>query len=231
MILRLAACLLALFPQLVSAAPRALAWDEAVAARKLAVAAGSTSTEITNLHPQKRSPAIMIRGEGPFTLRALDKPAGPDGKPVERPLAIPAGMRYPLIVLLPDQAHPVGVNATVVDDNPSGFRWGAYRFFNATPKDLVLRLENKVVRLPQGWKPVDIDLGGANRGVGAAVALADATDRPLYSAIWEYRDDTRVLCFLVPGTDPRLSPVAFKAIPEDRRSHNAQLGAETTAVP
>jgi hypothetical protein len=48
------------------------------------------------------------------------------------------------------------------------------------------------------------------------VALAEAIEQPLYSAVWEYDANIRTLVFMVPGADPRLSPVVFKAIPEDK---------------
>jgi hypothetical protein len=127
-------------------------------------------------------------------------------------------MKFPLILILPDEAHPSGIRLLVVDDDPAGFKWGTYRFLNTTPKELVVQMEQKAVRVPNGWKPVDLDLGGETRGVGARVALAEAIEKPLYSAVWEYDANVRTLCFLVPGTDPRLSPVAFKSIPEDRQS-------------
>jgi hypothetical protein len=114
-----------------------------------------------------------------------------------------------------------------MDDNPAGFNWGTYRFFNATPKELVVQLEKKAVRVPAGWKPVDLDLGGETRGIGARIALSESIEKPIYSAVWEYNTEVRTLCFLVPGTDLRLSPVAFKAVPEDRLT----LQLETQATP
>ena len=79
-----------------------------------------------------------------------------------------------------------------------------------------MQLEQKAVKIPAGWKPVDLNLGGETRGIGARVALAEAIENTIYSAVWEYNKDVRTLCFLVPGTDPRLSPVAFKSVPEDK---------------
>ena len=207
------------------APPRVLAWDEAVAARKLALVSGESSVEIAGMHPLKRTGALRVKGDAPLAIRALDKPPGPEGKPIQRACLIPAGIGFPLIILMPDEKDPTGVRPQCVDDDPNGFRWGSYRFINATSKELLIRMENKIVRVPQGWKHVDVDLGGENRGIGAMVALAEATDKPIYSAVWEYNKDARTLCFLVPGADPRLSPVAFKAIPEDRLS--VQLEEET----
>jgi hypothetical protein len=86
-------------------------------------------------------------------------------------------------------------------------------------------MEQKAVKVPTGWKTVDLDLGGERRGVGARVALAEAISKPLYTAVWEYNEEVRTLCFLVPGDDPRLSPVMFKAIPEDKLA--LQLENET----
>jgi hypothetical protein len=52
--------------------------------------------------------------------------------------------------------------------------------------------------------------------LGLPVALAEAIEQSLYSAVWEYDPNVRTVVFMVSGEDPRLSPVAFKAIPEDK---------------
>ena len=215
------------FATLVPAAPpRVLAWDEGVAGRKLALVIGENAVPIERMHPFKRTSGIRVRGKGPLLIRALDKPAGPEGKPVERACPVPENLEFPLIVIMPDKKDPTGVNPMVIDDNPAGFRWGCYRFLNSTSKDLLIRMENKVVRIPQGWKPVDVELGGESRGFGAMVALPEATEKPIYSAVWQYDKNARTLCFLVPGTDPRLSPLSFKAIPEDRRTLELEAKAD-----
>jgi hypothetical protein len=119
---------------------------------------------------------------------------------------------------MPDKGDPTGLRVFVFNDDPAGFAWGSYRFLNATPKELVVQLEKKAVKVPTGWKAVDIDLGGETRGIGARVALAESIEKPLYSAVWEYDTGIRILCFIVPSTDPRLGPVTMKAIPEDKRT-------------
>jgi hypothetical protein len=196
---------------------RVLAWDSEVAARKLALASGGTAAEIVHMHPEKRSPVIRLKGEGPVMLRTLDK-NNAEGKPLERACAIPEGMNRPLLVLMPDKEDPTGLRVVVFNDDPAGFAWGSYRFLNATPKELVVQLEKKAVKVPTGWKAVDLDLGGETRGVGARVALTESIEKPLYSAVWEYNPGIRILCFIVPSTDPRLGPVTMKAIPEDKRT-------------
>ena len=199
-----------------AAPPRVLAWDDEVAARKLALVCAGSTVEIAGMHPSKRTGPLRVKTEGPISVRALDRKPGADGKPAERACPVPEDMKRPLIILLPDEGHPTGLRALVVEDDAAGFTWGAYRFVNATPKELVVQLEQKAVRIPAGWKPVDLNLGGETRGIGARVALADAIETTIYSAVWEYNKDVRTLCFLVPGTDPRLSPVAFKSVPEDK---------------
>lgn len=201
---------------------RVLAWDDAVAARRLALVSGDDAREITGMHPLKRTAAIRLKGEAPFAIRVLDGKPGPDGKPLERAFGIAENVKSPLLVILPDESHPTGVRLLVVDDNQEGFKWGAYRFINATPRALVVQMEKTARRVPPGWKPVDIDLGGETRGVGARISLSDKIEEPLYSAVWEYNTDVRTLCFLVPGTDTRTSPVDFKAIPEDKVAYKLQ---------
>ncbi len=202
-----------------SAAPliRVLAWDAPVAARKLALACGESVVEITGMHPEKRTSQIKLKGDGPILLQALDR-KNAEGKAAERACTIPATMAHPLLLLMPDAADPTGLRVIVFDDDPAGFHWGSYRFLNATPKELVVQLEKKAVRVPTGWVPIDLDLGGETRGIGARLALAEAMEKPLYSAVWEYDTGIRTLCFIVPGTDPQVAPIAMKAVPEDRRT-------------
>lgn len=216
---RLSFAFLVFCSTLASAAPstRVLAWDAPVAARKLALACGESIVEITGMHPEKRTRLIQLKGEGAVMLRALDRQSA-DGKPVERACQIPVKMAHPLLLLMPDAADPTGLRVVVFDDDPAGFHWGSYRFLNATPKELVVQLEKKAVRVPIGWVPVDLDLGGETRGVGARLSLAEAMEKPLYTAVWEYDTGIRTLCFIVPSTDPQLGPVAMKAVPEDKRT-------------
>jgi hypothetical protein len=60
-------------------------------------------------------------------------------------------------------------------------------------------------------------------------------EKPLYSAVWEYDTGIRTLCFIVPGADPQVAPVAMKAVPEDRRTleleSKAGKGKPATASP
>ena len=210
-----------------AATPRVLAWDDATAARKLALVSAGSQTEITGMHPLKRTKPLHLSGASPFFIRALDKDPGVDGKPVQDAFTIAESVVQPLLLIMPDAKQATGVRILVLDDNPAGFHWGTYRFLNATPKELAVKLENKVVRIPVGWKPVDLDLGGEARGFGAAVALTEDLQNPIYSAVWEYDKNIRTLVIMVPGTDPRLSPVQFKAIPEDK----AAIEEEAAAAP
>jgi hypothetical protein len=205
---------------------RAIAWNDEVAARKLSLVSGKDSVELSHMHPSKRTDPLRIKGTDPIFLRALDKAPAADGKPVQIACVIPEGVKIPLLLILPDPAHPTGVRLLVVDDNPAGFKWGSFRFLNTTPKPLVVQLEQKAVNVPAGWKPVDFDLGGETRGVGARIALKEAIEKPLYSGVWEYDVNVRTLCFLVPGEDPRLGPVSFKSVPEDRQTHEREAAAE-----
>lgn len=207
---------------LTHAAPvaRVLAWDDEVAARKVALVSATSSVEILDMHPHKRTGPLRIKGAGPFAIRALDREPGEDNKPIQIACPIPENMTYPLIVLIADEKHATGLRVVIFNDDPAGFRWGGYRFLNATPKELVVQMENKAVKVPNGWKPVDFHLGGENRGFGARIALSEAIEQPLYTAVWEYDAEVRILCFLVPGDDPRLSPVGLKTISELRGAVN-----------
>ena len=225
-------CLLwCLFQGVLMGAPavKVLAWDDAVSARKLSLVRGESEVEITGMHPNKRSGALRLKGAGPVFLRALDKAAGEDGKPVQRECKVPEGMTHPLLLVMADEKHPTGVRVVVFDDNPAEFPWGAYRFLNATPKEMVAQMEQKAVKLPTGWKAVNLTLDGDVRGVGARLALAEKIETPLYTAIWEYDPTIRTLCFIVPATDPRMGVVEVKAVPEDRRTVELEAQDERAA--
>ena len=90
-------------------------------------------------------------------------------------------------------------------------------------------MERKAVKVPAGWKAVDLNLGGETRGIGARVALAESIEKVLYSAVWEYDANARTLCIIVPGTDPRLGPIAFKAVPEDKIGYELDTKEEKKA--
>jgi hypothetical protein len=90
---------------------RFLAWDEAIAARQVAVADGEKTTEIKNLHPLQRTEAIgTTASEGIVTVRALDKKS-PEGKPLDVAVKLGGSMTKPLIILLPDAKAPLSPGA------------------------------------------------------------------------------------------------------------------------
>ena len=201
---------------------RVLAWDDNVAARKLALVAGTKVILVENMHPLKRTSVIKLNAENGILLRAMDAKPDASGKLPERSVSIAATMKAPLLLVLPDVAHATGLRILVIEDDTAGFAWGSYRFINATPKELVVQMEKTAKRVPPGWTPVDLMLGGETRGVGARISLVENIEEPLYSAVWEYNTESRTLCFIVPGNDARTSPVDFKAIPEEKISYELQ---------
>ncbi|RYD46203.1 MAG: hypothetical protein EOP85_07915, partial [Verrucomicrobiaceae bacterium] len=184
--------------QLVSALPsiRVLAWDDQIAARKLALAKGSEVMAITELHPSKRGRPIKLPGgDEKLFIRALDKPPV-DGKPVQRAFTIAASVGSPLVLLLPDPSDPTGVRAMAIDDDPKGFAWGSFRFLNATSQEIVVQLEKTARPVPAGWKPVEMLPGGTTRGIPVLFGTAGRMTKPVYSAVWEFDPGVRTLCFL-----------------------------------
>ncbi len=127
-------------------------------------------------------------------------------------------MKSPLILLLPDEKSPTGLRLLAIEDNASDFKWGSTRLINATGKKLVFKWEKKLVAIPSSWTPTDVNPGGENRNMGVELFLPEQPDPPLYSAVWEQREEFRNLVFLLPSTDPRLGPVTFKTITEDQRA-------------
>lgn len=204
-------------------AVRVLAWDQEIAERKLSLVNGDGLVPILNMHPQKRTGVLRLKGEGGVIVRATDKGNGPDGKPIELRCTVAETIKRPLLLLLPDEKHASGLRGMVIDDGTEGFGWGSYRFFNTTKMEMVVQFEQKAIRVPGGWKPTTFQLNGDARGIGVRVALAETIEQPLYSAVWEHDPNVRTVVFMVPGDDPRLSPVAFKAIPEDKNAVAAEL--------
>jgi hypothetical protein len=208
---------------------RFLAWDNAVAERKLGFLGGPDLVEIPDLHPYKRSRAVKwTPGEVPPVLVALDRP-GADGKPVTAPIKLTADLQSPLVLILPDPKHPSGVRCFVIEDSASSFGWGTFRFINATGKELLVRNDKETKSLPDTWKAIDINPGGAARNMAIQMAARDNLTAVLYSAVWEYEPEVRKLIIVVPGTDAQSGVVDLKIIPEDRRAL-APVAPET-AVP
>jgi hypothetical protein len=196
---------------------RVLAWNSDVAAMHLAFGDAKGSTVIEEMHPSKRTKAYQVGGgDKPLVIEALDRKDSA-GKPCTSAIKIPEGVTQPLLVVLPDPKATTGVRLLVLEDNTTNFAWGSTRFINATGLPLVYVCEKKCVTLPASWTPVQSDAGGATRNLEVQFFFHDQPARPFYSAIWEHNTDQRILVFLVPGDDPRLGPVAMKAIPEDRR--------------
>ncbi|MFD0893883.1 hypothetical protein KBB96_10700 [Luteolibacter ambystomatis] len=197
---------------------RLLAWDESVAARKLAWVSGDKDVPIKDLHPLRRSHAYPGNAPGtPLVIRALDRTAKEGEPPVTLSCSVPVAMERPLILLVPDEAAPSGLKALVIDDSEAGFAWGTIRFLNVTPEELYVLCDKKAVQVPKGLKPVDVRPGGGQRNIGIRIDFAKQSGVPVYTSLWEYRDDTRSLVFVTPsGDEKRLGEVGIKVIPESK---------------
>ncbi len=194
-----------------------LPWDDAVAARKVALQDAAGVKELTELHPSKRSKAFDGKvGEVPLQLVALDRKT-PDGKAMTLDIKLGADMKSPLVLIIPDPKHPTGLRTYVVEDSSGSFSWGTMRMINATGKVLMIRVDKTVSPLPNSWSPVDVKPGGDARNVSVQLAAKDNPKTILYSAVWEHDPNLRKLAFILPGTDDRTGVVDFKIIPEDRR--------------
>lgn len=229
--LRVRRCVLTLTTLLLSqwlhAIPlRVLAWDDETAARKLAIADAKGLVSIAAMHPAKRTKTYQVTGgDEPVTIQALDK-IDKDGKPATSAIIIPQGTKQALLLLLPDAKAATGLRLFVLEDDVANFPWGGLRFINATGNKLAFEYEKKVIALPVSWVPVLVNPGGANRNMETRLFLFERPERPIYSAVWEQQHDVRTLVFIVPGTDPRLGPVAMKMISEDRRVEEGEPQAD-----
>jgi len=210
-------CLLATSAALQAIPVRVLAWDDEVAARKLAVVDGKGVNELKDLHPLARSSTFAIApgGETPPRLQALDR-LDKDGAPAMDPIRFPEGIKRPLVLLLPDPKAATGIRPLVIEDDIAGFRWGTIRVVNTTGRQLLFKCEAKIAPLPAAWTPVDIELKGERRNVEVLMALREEPTKPLYSSVWEYQDGIRQLVFIVPSANNEDGPVTFKFIMEHR---------------
>jgi hypothetical protein len=205
---------------------RILAWDQEIAGRKLAIVQSKGPEIIDAMHPSRRTGTYQVTGgEKPLVIQALDKPPVED-KPVTSEILIPAALKRPLLLLLPDAKSPTGLRLLLLEDDTSGFPWGCTRFINACGKKLAFVHDKKVVPIPPSWDPVQVDPGGSSRNLDVQLFFYDKPERAIYSSVWDYNPDERMLVFLIPGEDPRLGPVAMKMIGEDRRLLAATAEAE-----
>src|SRR5690606_38969077 len=149
-------------------------WDDEIAERKLAVVDAKSAAEIPGLHPAKRTDAMQaVPGEQPLVLRALDR-FDAEGRPLQIPLGVRSGMRRPLVLLLPDEKSEMGLRVMALEDDPSGFRWGSMRVINTTGQRVMFNWETFVRPIAPGWRPVDIDPGGADRNMMVRVFMPDS---------------------------------------------------------
>lgn len=199
-----------------AASLRILPWDKEISERELALAWGGKLTPMPALHPAARSEVIKLPAErGAVQLVAPDK-VDEDGKPLGISLRIGEGMSQPLAILIKDEESPIGLKAVVIDDNKSSFNWGTIRVFNLTNRDLAIGMETKGIKVPKGWKPVDVKLGGKTRNFETFFFVKEDLKKPFYTAIWEYRDDMRKMVFLMPTEDKARGPVDVKFVNELR---------------
>ena len=161
---------LASISTLQAASIRFLAWDDAIAARKISFTHGEDLTELSDLHPHKRTKVVnWTASEIPPALLVSDRSSA-DGKPVTAPIKLTPELKSPLVLILPDPGHPSGLRCFVIDESTAGFRWGTLRFINATGKELLVRQDKEIKALPETWKAIDIHPGGAMRNIGIQMA-------------------------------------------------------------
>lgn len=206
-----------LFCPFVEAIPvSVLAWDEDVAARQLAIKDVNGSKVIESMHPSQRTKPLQVKMAGKsLVVEALDRKS-PEGKPLTCEVAVPEGVKQPLILVIADSTTPTGVRLFLLDDAVSRFGWGCFRFINATEKSLLLGYEKETLELPASWDPVLVKPGGETRNMEIKLFFQEEPAKPFYSGIWEMNANQRLLAILAPtGTDGQ-GPIEIKLIPEER---------------
>lgn len=205
---------------------RFLAWDDEIAARKLAAG----SVDIAELNPMKRTADYkMTIEEGAGQIFALDKKDA-EGKPVIVSFKLTAGIVKPLVILLPKPDSPSGLSTLVIEDDEASLKWGTVRFVNSTNKELAIAIGKEAKIIPSGWKPVDFQ-PKTDEMVSLLVADPEEIRKPadirkvFFSSVWGAEAGVRALAIIVPGTDERLSSIALKVISEDRIAIAAERSA------
>lgn len=193
-----------------------LPWDETVAERELALGKGDKTTPLPYLHPDARSQPVKLPADPAGTrLFILDR-KDDEGRPLELPLRFPTGAEQPLLLLLPDPDSAAGLRPFIVEDAAKAFPWGSFRLFNVTPDPLAFRWDKLAKRLKPGWSPVLVEPEGPSRNLEVFLYKQADLEKPIYTAVWEHRQDMRQLVFVVPSEDRSIGPYRFKIIPELR---------------
>ncbi len=201
---------------------RFLAWDEEVATREIVVPDGRSQKALRHLHPLQRTDGVASKiVKGSLTLQTPDrKDAG--GKPVTFSVKVDDAITHPLVLLLPDEKAPSGLQGLAIEDSATAFPWGSFRVLNATGQALGIGLGTQRKPLPAGWQPVDL-LPAGDLPLPVFLVASAEPKQPLYTSVWKPDPDLRRLVIVLLGSEPRLGPLALKVIPEDRRALAASL--------
>jgi hypothetical protein len=199
-----------------AASLRFLPMSEELAGRELGVRDAKGLTKLRNLNAQKRSDAYpCATGKQPVVLVAMDRESA-DGKPATVEIALPDGVKSPLVLILPDAVDPSGLRVLVVEDSAAGFPWGSLRFVNTTDFALSIRYEKESKPLAAAPAFADIVLGGEARNMGVQLSKEEDPEAVLYSAVWEFDPNVRKLILIVAGNDPAVAAVELKILPDSR---------------
>ena len=191
-----------------------------VAGRKIGVQDSKHLTELKDLNPKKRTKDYSCTlGDVPLALVALDRER-PNGKPASVDITLAPEMKSPLVLIFADPDHPSGLRAIAVEDDSTGFPWGALRFVNTTDQALMLRCEKETKAIPESFTTNDIILEGAARNIGVQLYSEDRPDAILYSSVWEHDPNLRKLIFIIPAADPASKELTLEIIPQDKRAKN-----------
>lgn len=211
--------LMALLPLggLMAQSIRFIPLNDEIAAAKIGVHDAKGTTSIKDLNSQKRSiPYKCKPGKTPIELVAMDR-LDAAGKPAAVEIALPATVKVPLVLILPDAQHPSGLRTITIEDSNTGFPWGCLRFLNVTGGKLMIRYSTEVKPLPDGNTPTDIIPGGDARNMGVQFFKEEEPEKILYSGVWEHDPNIRKLIVITPGADPSVKALDLQVLPEDKR--------------
>ncbi len=202
---------------LIAAPVRFVPMTREIAACKIIVKDSRGITTLKGLSPQTPSVAYPLKvGEKPLELTTPDLKDA-DGKPASLEIPVPPELKSGLILLLLDTKHPSGIRAICLDDSTAGFAWGTLRFLNMTEAPLTLRFGEDRRPIPEDHSPVDFPAPAEAHNVGVQLYKETASNKILYSAVWEHDPNFRKLVVITPGADPAIRAVDVQILPEDKR--------------
>lgn len=169
--------------------------------------------KVEELRAYSRGISRPVRYQGPRTIGLYLSEAAPALPVEERPppdavVTIPVELHRALLLFIKQGDGSTRVR--VFDANVQNFPAGSYRFVNLSDKTVVLALGDEpelTTLLPKAVTLVrKPPLSGSRLNVNVQMAQSGPEGNPqlIYRSLWGYRENRRVMVFVVPGENPNV---------------------------